>query len=200
MNSTSGRCVIAHSDRLKRFIARPRDSVFSWASTVRTFRPASSFCTPSVTILSPSPTPEVTSAASSVKEATVTGCSTSAPDALDHVDRRAGAAVENGRERQPRDLGVGRVRQRHGRGHAEGDRVVRVLDGEARRIGAGGGVGLRRELAQPRLEAAVAIGPQPHRRLGLRAPRASQVSGSATTASFSPRWASRTTAWPMATT
>ena len=40
---------------------------------VRTFTPASSFCTPRVTIWSPWPMPEVTSAASSVNEATVTG-------------------------------------------------------------------------------------------------------------------------------
>ncbi len=48
-------------------------------STARTLRPASSLWTPSVTTLSPSPMPEVTSAASSVKEATVTGRKTSAP-------------------------------------------------------------------------------------------------------------------------
>ena len=35
-----------------------------------------------------------------------------------------------------RDLAVGGVRQRHGRGHAERDGVVGILDGEARRVGA----------------------------------------------------------------
>ena len=45
--------------------------------------------------------------------------------------------------------------------------VVRVRDSEARRVGAGGGIGLRRELAQPRIEAAVALRPQLHRGLGL---------------------------------
>src|SRR5262249_562720 len=48
--------------------------------TVRTFRPGSSFCTPSVTTLSPSAMPWVTSAASSANDATVTGRSMSVPD------------------------------------------------------------------------------------------------------------------------
>src|SRR5262249_19594551 len=47
---------------------------------VRTFRPGSSFCTPSVTPLSPSAMPRVTSAASSANDATVTGRSMSVPD------------------------------------------------------------------------------------------------------------------------
>src|SRR5262245_36529100 len=49
------------------------------ASTLRTLSPGSSFCTPSVTILSPSVMPPVTSAASSVNEATVTGRTASMP-------------------------------------------------------------------------------------------------------------------------
>src|SRR6185503_19868175 len=48
---------------------------------------------------------------------------------LVHIDRRSGAAVEHGRERQPRYLRVARVRERDRRGHAEGDGVVRVDDG-----------------------------------------------------------------------
>src|SRR5262249_60811726 len=48
--------------------------------TVRTFRPGSSFCTPSVTPSSPSAMPWVTSAASSANDATVTGRSVSVRD------------------------------------------------------------------------------------------------------------------------
>ena len=144
--------------------------------------------------------PDVTSAASSVNDATVTGRCTSAPDCIDHIDRRAAAAVEDRRRaaaarpaRRPRA-------KRDGRGHAEGDGVVRVLDREARRIGAGGRVGLRRELAQ-RAPRSCGRAPTTAARvaLDLRA-SPSQVSGSATTASFSPRWASRATGWPIATT
>ena len=45
--------------------------------------------------------------------------------------------------------------------------VVRILDGEARRIGAARRIGLRRELAQRRLIAALAVRPQPHGRVRL---------------------------------
>src|SRR5262249_61066150 len=48
---------------------------------VRTFRPGSSFCTPSVTTSSPSAMPWVTSAAPSANAATVTGRTVSVRDA-----------------------------------------------------------------------------------------------------------------------
>src|SRR5262249_13408874 len=51
-----------------------------WTLTVRTLRPASSFCTPSVTTSSPSAMPPVTSAASSANDTAVTGRSASVPD------------------------------------------------------------------------------------------------------------------------
>src|SRR5262249_33994665 len=50
------------------------------ASTARTRMPGSSLCTPRVTTSSPLATPALTSAASSVKDAIVTGRSASAPN------------------------------------------------------------------------------------------------------------------------
>ena len=111
--------------------------------------------------------PEVTSATFSVKEATVTGRSTSAPVLIDHVDRRAAAAVEDGGERQPRHPAVGRPRQRTVAVMPNATLSSGSRDGEARRVGAGRGVGLRRELAQPGIEAAAALRPQLDRRGGL---------------------------------
>ena len=86
----------------------PRRLVDQRVSTVRTCVPATSFCTPSVTTRSPSATPALTSAAFSVKDATVTGRSSSAPGGVDQIDRRAGAAVEDGGERQLGHLGAWR--------------------------------------------------------------------------------------------
>ena len=62
---------------------------------------------------------------------------------------------------------IGGLRQRHCRRHAERDRVVGIFDGEARRIGAGRRIRLRREFAQTRREAAVRVRPTAAPWLGL---------------------------------
>ena len=67
---------------------------------------------------------------------------------VDHIDRWAGPTVEDRRERQLRHRDIGGVRERHRRRHAERDGVVGIVDGEARGVGAGRGIGLRRQLAQ----------------------------------------------------
>ena len=139
----------------------------SRASMVRTRRPASSVWTPSVTIRSPLLMPPVTSAASPVKDGDRDRPQRQRAVVVDHVDRRPGAAIEHGGERHARHRRLALALEHHRRGHAERDVVIGVEDREARRKGAGRRVGLRRKLAQPRLEAAVAIRPQPHGRLRL---------------------------------
>jgi hypothetical protein len=68
---------------------------------------------------------------------------------------------------EPCHRGVAIVGERHRRGHAERDGRVGILDGEARGIGAGQRVRLRRQLTQACRKTVLGARPQPHARLRL---------------------------------
>jgi len=114
----------------------------------RTFAPASSFCTPSVTTRSPSEMPETTRGGVLAERGDRHGSQHQRARGIDQIDRRSGAAVEDGGERQPCDLRSRGERKPHRRRHAEHDGAVRILDREARSVGARQVIGLWRQLAQ----------------------------------------------------
>ena len=115
-----------------------------------------------------------------MKDATVDRPQLEHAGLVDQIDRRAGAAVEDRGERQLGHLASAGCDSVTVAVMPSATRVVGILDGEARRVGAGRGIGLRRELAQARREAAVRARPQPHAWRATARASPSQVSGSAT--------------------
>ena len=147
------RCVIAHSERLKRIMARtPVGPLADWSMLID----GADLLT-GVELLDAERDDALAVVHARGHERRVGGegrdrhrAQLERAGLVDHIDRRTRAAIEDRRERELGNRGVVGVRQRHGRGHAERDCVVGIFDGEARGIGAGLRVGLRRQFAQPR--------------------------------------------------
>ncbi len=131
----------------------------------RTRWAASSFCTPSVTTRSPRQRRRAEEPRSTRRPQPPPPQGERAGRRVDHINGRAGALVEEGGQRQTRHLLAVGVRERDRGGEAKLKIRRRLLDGEARLIGAGGRIGGGGKLAELRLVAAGRIRPERNARL-----------------------------------